>query len=429
MSNFSSFERKIASFLSRFPTLKRGIKRTYQGLNYALYAPSHRKRCESTLRAVGTTSMSTFFGYYDSSPQSTDGRYELLHAFDGPTTHPPRKDDSVQILVVDAESGKDVCTFASAAFNWQQGSRLQWMDEDRFVFNDLSDDGTHYVARVASMQSGAIEETYERPLQDAHRDDYFISLNYRRIRALRPDYGYFSLPPSSPDALQRMHDDGLWCVDYATGAEALIYSLADVCDVKPRPAFTDSVHYANHVMISPTGDSFVFLHRYVHNGQRVDRLLVGDRDGSDLCLLVDTGFVSHYCWVDAETLLGYMRGRDGGDGYYAVNVMTGEMKSVLHGQLDAYGDGHPTIHEHRLVTDTYPNKGRMQTLLLCDLETGSVREIAEFHHGLRYDAQTRCDLHPRLAPDGKTVYVDSVFDGQRRLYAVSVPEDATQSTA
>jgi hypothetical protein len=290
-----------------------------------------------------------------------------------------------------------------------------------FVFNDLADDESHYVARTASVGTGDLLHSYDRPIQDGYEDEYFISLNYRRLRALRPDYGYFSLPALTDEELARHENDGLWHIDYATKDEEMVYSLADLCEVKPRSVFDDSVHYANHVMISPDGDRFVFLHRYFHRGQRYDRLLVGEPDGTSLRLLVDHDFVSHYCWIDIDTLVGYMRGPDETDGYYIVDVNTGEMKRAFQGRLDKYGDGHPHVCGTRLVTDTYPNKGRMQTLLLCDIETGDIEEIAELYHGLNYDAEVRCDLHPRLSPEGGTVYFDSVLHGQRQLYSMSLP--------
>jgi hypothetical protein len=322
---------------------------------------------------------------------------------------------------VDAASGETVCAFPSAAFNWQQGTRLQWCDSDTFVYNDRADDGSHFVARTASASGGRQIACYDRPIQDGYETDYFVSLNYRRIRALRPDYGYVSLPGLTDDELHRLDNDGLWRVDYDTGDDALVYSLQEIRDLDADPTFDGATHYVNHVMIAPDGERFVFLHRYIRDGRRADRLLVGDPHGESLRVLVDTGFVSHYCWIDASTILGYMRGRDGTNGYFTVNVQTGAMASVLDGRLDSYGDGHPSVHGSRLITDTYPSKGRMQTLLLVDLDEETVDEIAELRHGLRFDAETRCDLHPRLAPDGQRVYFDSVFTGRRRHYRMNLP--------
>jgi len=425
MSQFSSFERRIAAALSYVPGVKRFIKRGYQMVNDVFYRPSYLKKAASDVQAVSSSaddpSRQTFYGYYDHRPESADGRLILQHEFDGPTTRRPSPSDTVDVCVVDAETGETTCRFSSAAFNWQQGTRLQWMDERTFVYNDVSDDGTGFVARTASA-SGEALRTYAKPIQDGYSTDYFLSLNYRRIRALRPDYGYFSLPGLTGAELERLDDDGLWRVDYDTGDSELIYTLQQICELDAEPAFKDGTHYVNHAMIAPSGEQFVFLHRYLENGRRHDRLLLGDPSGETLQVLVATGFVSHYCWMDGQRLLGYMRGRSRSDGYFIVDVETGDMMSVLEGRLNGNGDGHPSVHGRRLVTDTYPDKGRMQNLLLVDLEEGTVDTVAELRHGLQYDAETRCDIHPRLSHDGSVVFFDSVFSGRRTHYRMALPE-------
>jgi Tol biopolymer transport system component len=74
------------------------------------------------------------------------------------------------------------------------------------------------------------------------------------------------------------------------------------------------------------------------------------------------------------------------------------------------------VHGDWFVTDTYPDKARMQHLIMANWKTGEARKLGEFFHGFEYDGQTRCDLHPRFSPDGKSIFFDSVFDGRRRLY-------------
>lgn len=40
----------------------------------------------------------------------------------------------------------------------------------------------------------------------------------------------------------------------------------------------------------------------------------------------------------------------------------------------------------------------------------------------KYDNDTRCDLHPRWNHAGNKICFDSVFEGHRGLYTVSIPE-------
>jgi hypothetical protein len=62
----------------------------------------------------------------------------------------------------------------------------------------------------------------------------------------------------------------------------------------------------------------------------------------------------------------------------------------------------------------------MQHLTLNNLETGKSINLGEFFHGFKYYGETRCDLHPRFSHDGKSVFVDTVFEGQRKLKQIDI---------
>jgi hypothetical protein len=175
-------------------------------------------------------------------------------------------------------------------------------------------------------------------------------------------------------------------------------------------------------MISPSGKRFIFMHRYLLGKRRFDRLLLADAQTGSLELISDFGMVSHCFWVNENMILGYLRGPCGKDGYWLVDVDTGEFKPCLQDIFEKYGDGHPHVCGDWFVTDTYPDKGRMQHLLLSNWKTGEVKEIGEFFHGFDFEGESRCDLHPRFSPDGKAVYFDSVFSGQRQLYRMDLPQ-------
>ena len=50
----------------------------------------------------------------------------------------------------------------TTAWNWQQGCRLQWRPySDEILWNDRSDDGTHFICRAYNFNTGEIE-----PCQD-----------------------------------------------------------------------------------------------------------------------------------------------------------------------------------------------------------------------------------------------------------------------
>ena len=111
-----------------------------------------------------------------------------------------------------------------------------------------------------------------------------------------------------------------------------------------------------------------------------------------------------------------MRGVSKEDRYYSIDIS--DNKIHILDKLNGYGDGHPHINEHLLITDTYPNKSRMKELLLYDFNSNELRSIGEFYEPFNYYGQTRCDLHPRISFDKKYFFIDSVHDGERHLYMI-----------
>src|SRR5690554_650219 len=418
MSNYNSLERTIARFLARFPIVKQLAKTAYSRLVYLRSKKNYRQHSLAQPIAFTTVNQSSFFGYYDKSPSNSKG-WVIACTTQGSTSAIPSLNNPVNLVVFDTQ-GDVLLSQPLAAYNWQQACRAQWITDDLLIYNDFDSQQQRYISHVLSVEQKAIIKSFNYPVQDSFTTDYFISLNYQRLMTLRPDYGYRNLPNLAPAELDSLGQDGLWKVDYATGEAKLLISLTQACQHQPRSEFSQGTHKVNHVMISPSGDKFIFMHRCLVAGRRLDRLFLADAETGDLKLLADYGMVSHCFWADGNTILGYMRGPDGKDAYWLLNVNTGEFNQFGAGQLEPYGDGHPHVHGDWFITDTYPNKARMQHLILCNLKTAEVKELGEFFHGFEYKGESRCDLHPRFSADGKAIFFDSVFTGKRQLYRMEL---------
>ena len=91
-------------------------------------------------------------------------------------------------------------------------------------------------------------------------------------------------------------------------------------------------------------------------------------------------------------------------------------------------DGHPSYSPDKslVVTDSYPNRARVQELKILkdsDIYAREMKVVAKVFAPFKYDNDTRCDLHPRWSRDGKKICFDSVFEGHRGLYVVEVPDN------
>lgn len=420
MNTFNPVERSIARFLSKFPIVKNLVKISYSRLVFAKNKKKYSYRTKANVVNVSANSgEEVFYGYYDKSPMSNRGLI-LAHLTECDTANPPSVLGKTSIVVFKEPNSPPIIKIPVLSYNWQQGARAHWLNDDLFVFNDFDSIKNEYISRVFSIKSMDEVRCYEKPVQDSYGVEYFLSINYRRLMAMRPDYGYRNMPMLTLEELKGTDKDGIWRVNYSDGFTKIIISISHVLEINHQPEFEESLHKINHVMISPNGNRFIFLHRYFKGKQRFDRLLVANSDGSEIRVLASYGMVSHCFWVDNDTLVGYLRGPNRKDAYWLIDVKSGEFSSLAGGALDKYGDGHPHVVGNWLITDTYPDKASMQRLLLCNWKLGTVQELGEFYHGFKYKNESRCDLHPRFSLSGDKVFFDSVFEGRRGLYMMEL---------
>lgn len=422
MSEFSTLERTFARILERFPRLRTAIKEYYKKLVYLRFnEPGFQYELNPNVILITPQEWAGlpeakgewFFGYYDKSPWSLDMNRALFHRPDG---------EKAAIIVLERESKKESLIGTSDTWNWQQGSMAQWLPGNknlRVVFN-TTEDGI-LGCRVVELERVA-ERFIPWPIQTLHPAGHeALTLNYRRLDRLRPDYGY-SVKVRNFSSTQDLDEDGIWRVDLDKGTGILVISISDLACHEPIPEMKDAQHKVNHLIYSPSGERFVFLYRFIGNKGKFSRLCVARSDGSDLWLLMDARMVSHYHWRDDNHLLVWGRTRGKGDHYYLVDVNTRKTEIIGEGILDRYGDGHCSFSPDGrwIVTDTYPDRARQQRLLLFDTLQENCVMIGRFFSPWNFLDSHRCDLHPRWSPDGQWISIDSAHEGIRRTYFVDV---------
>lgn len=411
MAGFGAKERFIAKMLSAFPGVKQTVKKIYIQANALVYKKGYIEKVywgNGSIEQPWKGCEETFFGYYDKSPENSRGDV-LIHLTDYNTRYTPSAAHSIKIGII-YKNGTQEIIGETSSYNWQQGARAMWLNDDLVVYNVYEDGG--YKTIVYSIGEKKVVKVFDRPVQEVRGTDYFLSINYRRIMAVRPDYGYRNMPPLSVEELNAFDDAGILKVDYATGEETELISMDEIVKVNPKVVFASCIHVVNHLMLSPGATGLVFVHRFYEGKRRHDRLMY--YNFKELKCVLDDDMVSHYCWLDEEHLFGYVR-VGGTDGFYTINVKTGEAIPCEALNRLHNGDGHPSYNNGRIVVDTYPDKSRMQHLMVLDVKTQEMREIVEVYQSVKYMNETRCDMHPRLVDNGKTVYFDSVYNGKRQL--------------
>lgn len=401
--------------------LKRIAKKSYQYLNWLLNRRDYTLSSTFPPTPIRSNEGSeSFFGYYDKCPESPSGAHIIFQEASGESRQRPDPTVAVEVVLMETATKRVAARLPSHAYNWQQGTKLQWLSDVRFIFNDYDPEADRYVAKLYDIESHTVVRRFDTPIYDCFAEEFALTLNYDRLARLAPDYGYFNRMNRAMNVVE-IENDGVFYLNLQTGKVRLLVSLAELASVAPRESMRDAAHSVNHLMISPDGTRALAIHRWYRYGQRFDRLIVIASNGRPTPkILADSDMVSHCFWIDTRTVLGYLRGNDDCDAYWFIDVISGAMHRFSSDALAMYGDGHPHVRGDWFVTDTYPDKGRMQHLLYCNWKSGEIRKLGEFFHGFAFDGETRCDLHPRLSADGRRVFFDSVFRGRRRLYSIDM---------
>lgn len=354
-----------------------------------------------------------FFGYYDIQQLSPKGDKLLLTAV--PLKADTRRDPA-QLQWVDVATGSYHPIADTRAWCWQQGSRLRWhpVEENVVLYNDVEDG--RYVTRSVHLATGE-QRTLCRAVYDVAPDGrYGLALNCSRLQRLRPGYGYDTLPDATAGE-KVPKDDGIFLVDMQTGQEKLIVSYEKLVEQAPEAA--GELNYVNHISISPDGSRFMFFHLWTPaiGARWRARLYTARMDGSELQCLEQEYIPSHYCWRGSRELLITSVGFGGSESHYFVyDIPAGTRKKLDKEHLKH--DGHPTClaDGETFVTDTYPLTGSMQRLFQETMAGEGYRPICEIYADPRLFDEKRCDLHPRLTPDNRTITIDATFrDGKRSV--------------
>lgn len=381
------------------------VKETIRYILYCLKKKPYRIRLNnnSTLIPIHHTEKDFFFGYYDKTPELNN---KLIF-------QEKQDDNSVNLILVDLENNEKRIIDTVQSYNLQMGARMIWIDDDTISYNSF--DGNKYICNWYSVSQRKIVNTFSMPLQDNYKKDYYLTVNYQRLKTFAKEYAYNCLPQMDEKSFDDYSSDGIWKMNIEDKTSNLIIPISDVLKCKPHGRFKDGKHFLNHIMISPSGETFIFIHRYYCQNRRYDRLMLSDF--THLKCLLDDPCQSHFCWVDEKHIFGYGE-CEGQKGFLTVNVMTGLIER--HPELDRIHpkDGHPSICGDWIAIDSYPNLSRMQNLHLYNYKTKEIRLLLEVYHNLRHKGITRCDLHPRFVENNK-IYFDTIYTGNRQLCCLS----------
>lgn len=421
MAAYNGLERAIAKGLENVPWLRDLIRHSYKRVIYLAY----RKRgfryeindqldISNPYQLIGQeapTDENLFFGYYDKSPWNSSMTKLIYHSYF------KKSQKFVDIKCFDLVEKTVEVVGRTETWNFQQGAMTQWINDSTLIFNSLVE-GNRLGAVTLNLTNGEKREI-PIPIQCLHPNgEEFISLNYKRLMLLRPDYGYVQTVENFAEEMDYAKD-GLWLLNLSDSVYKLILTIDELINNKTVETMNKSKHKFNHVMYSPDGTNVVFMHRWIGAQGKFSRLYVYNVQSEKYKLLLDERMISHYSWVNNSELITWAR-YNGVDNYYIVNVDNEEVRT-FGDNCKIFGDGHPSAswqNENIIVSDSYPDKGRIRTLFLMSKGSNDAEIIGRFHSPWNYEGTARCDLHPRWSPDGKTISIDSAHSKTRGTYLI-----------
>lgn len=371
-----------------------------------------------------------WFGYYDKLQFDPTSRYVLGMQVEF-EHRSPRPDDIIRVGVIDTGDGDRWTELGTTrAWNWQQGCMLQWVPGSAtdVVYNDRVDG--QFVCHVVNVKSGK-RRTIPSAIYTLSPDgSWAITCDFRRLNDCRPGYGYAGIP--DPNASTAVPEDvGVWRVDMATGKRKLLISTAEAQRIPYPPGYSNHAkHWFNHLLISPDGKRFIFLHRWRGDKEKTSfstRLFTAGADGKDLYVLDPHGKTSHFIWRDKDHVLAWAWHPSHGDKFYLYRDMTDAVEVVAPDQMTVNGHCTYLPGNRWILNDTYPDRERLQHVYLYDLHTKQRVPIGDFRSAPEYAGEWRCDTHPRFSPDGRKVVIDSPHAGGRQMYLLDISSVVAKS--
>ena len=175
---YGKIEKYIAKTLNKYPNLRQVSKFFYQRLSYLIYHQgsfTYELHADVRLESIlsNKNNFEVFFGYYDKSPWSYNGKYYLVHIFD------KLYKNKVEIGVYDCGCKSLNIIDRTPAFNFQQGAMLRWLNKSSYnvIFNTVKN--ANLIAKIKNVISKKEIKTVSMLIQ---------TINYEETEALVSHY-------------------------------------------------------------------------------------------------------------------------------------------------------------------------------------------------------------------------------------------------
>lgn len=415
----NKLEKVIYDIVKKTPWVKLAIRNLYQSTLDILPHKSNLLPTSLSYRE------NYFYGFHDTTPFSKDNSKVLANKLLYNEVRMPLAGEPLSVGYFDYD-GMQLGTFheigKSYAWNYHKGCRLQWLDDNRVIFNTaINNKLCSEIVDIRDCQSVIIDRPIDTVSANGQKA---ISFSYTRLEACMPGYGY---PYDDGESyLNKVHpvETGLYIVDISTNSSEMLFSIDELySELRGYDNKGEFKHYVTHTEFSPCDRYVSFMHRWASEKDknlRFSRLLIYDTVEKTYKELPTDSMVSHYVWRGLKLLV-YCR-VNGVDAHVEFDIINNTNRLILPNLLNS--DGHQSyISNNVFVTDIYPDRFRMQKLYKVDMSTNQLVLLASTRHPKHFQSSTKkghtsCDYHPVCSSDGKYICFDAIINNHRSLCVI-----------
>ena len=371
------------------------------------YAPVIRVSAPGTRERPAYTG----FWFYDELQFDASGRFALgmKVAFHGRAVTPS---DRGEIGYFDLKDGNKWMKIGeTTAWNWQQGCRLHWRpNSEEILWNDRSEDGSHFVCRAYHFKTGA-RRTLPRPVYDVS-DDGKVALTHDFARMKHAGTMYVGIP--DPYERERAPaQSGVEKMDMDTGKVEFLISVERIAKFAFPDGYTGKTNlYFFREGWNPSGTRFIAFLRNMATPRHCSGWSIS-ADGRDVRYFYNQP--SHHTWQDDNTIF---------EGRYFALIKDDASGKVAEPLAKVKANIDPTIlpepHSDWVLGDTYVMDG-VQHLFLFHRPTKLFVPLAKLKATGPARGVYRVDLHARCSRDGRIVCIDATHEGfGRQMYIIDI---------
>lgn len=408
-------ERFFYNLLKKHPKIKNFFRNLYQFLNVIIFRPK-----KIDIKNEYILKENSFFGFHDKSPFSYDNSLLLTHKLDKDIKWGlPKKNTDISVGYYYGESYSSYKEIDKTnAWNYQQGSMLQWVNKTEVIYNLYDSVKNKHVSKIYNIS----EEKYRfinRPVGAVSPcGNYAISYSFERLRVGMEGYGYAN--GVDPDDNNDIPLEGLFLINLNSNTSEEIITIKEL--ISPE-CLVEGFHFFTHVQFSPNSESIIFFHRIKQKQKRlITKMYAMNLQSKQIYKFPTFDMVSHVFWKNNDQVIGFANTEEG-DGFYLFDIKKNKYERINVNNLNV--DGHPYVSKNGklMLVDTYPNKKRLQKLFLYNFETSNSIKLASFYSPFKFKEIMRCDLHPRFSHDDNLVSIDTSFSGVRSTMILRLNEE------